>query len=105
MRVLPRQLNVELPFWISAADFEALVVAALDPITLVGIAATPAGRDLCRRRGVSVDALLRYSRAAHGPVLATEIGVVAPSGDASRLVAIVEWILIRLVMAGDDWEG
>ena len=105
VKVLPRQLNVELPFWVSAADFEALVVAALDPVSLVGIAATPAGRDLCRRRGVSVDALLRYSRSKGGPVLATEVAVVAPSGDASRLVAVVEWICIRLVMAEDGWDG
>ena len=29
----------------------------------------------------------------------------APSGDTSRLVALVEWVLIRLVVADDGWEG
>ena len=105
VRVTPRQLIVDMPFWISANDFEALVVAALEPITLASIAASPAGRALVTRRGCDLDSLLRYSRSARGPVLATEIGVVAPSGDASRLVSLIEWIVIRLVVADDGWEG
>ncbi len=105
VRVLPRSLTIELPFWVTRQDFEALIVAALEPVTLASIAGSPAGRALCRRRGCDPDTLLRYSRGKAGPVLATEIGVIAPSGDASRLVALVEWILIRLVVAGDGWEG
>ena len=105
VRVTPRQLVVELPFWVSASDFEALFVAALECITLASLAASPAGRALAKRRGFDPDALLRYTRSARGPVLATEIGVIAPSGDASRLVSIIEWILIRLVVADQDWEG
>ena len=105
VRVLPRQLSVELPFWVTPQDFEALLVAALEPVTLAHLAASPAGRDLCRRRGVTTDALLRYTHSARGPVLATEVAVVAPSADAGRLVALVEWILVRLVMAEDGWEG
>lgn len=104
VRVLPRHINVELPFWVSAADFEALLVAALEPITLATIAASPVARTLIRRRGCSVDDLLRYTRSARGPVLATEIGLIAPSGDASRLVALIEWIVIRVVMADAGWE-
>ena len=104
-RVTPRQLIVELPFWISSADFEALLVAALECITLASIAASPAGRALAKRRGFDPDVLLRYTRSARGPVLATEIAVIAPSGDASRLVSLIEWIVIRVVMADDGWEG
>ena len=103
VRVLPRQLVVELPFWISSADFEALLVAALEPITLASIAASPAGRALAKRRGCDPDALLRYTRCTRGPALATEIGVIAPSGDAARLVSLIEQILIRLVVADDGW--
>ncbi len=105
VRVTPRQLIVELPFWISSQDFEALFVAALECITVASIAASPAGRALAKRRGFDPDALLRYSRSSRGPVLATEVAVIAPSGDASRLVAVIEWILIRVVMADDGWEG
>ena len=104
VRVTPRQLVVELPFWVSASDFEALFAAALECITLASLAASPAGRALMKRRGCNSDALLRYTRSARGPVLATEIGVIAPSGDAGRLVALVEWIVIRVVMADADWE-
>ena len=105
VRVLPRQLLVDLPFWISVSDFEALFVAALEPISLASITGSPAGRVLCRRRGCDPDTLLRYTRSARGPILATEIGVIAPSGDASRLVALVEWIVIRLVVGDDSWKG
>ena len=98
VRVLPRQLAVALPPGISAADFEAMLVAALALTTLAHLAASPAGQDLCRRRGASIDDLLRFSRRAGGRVLATEIGVMAPAGDASRLVALVEWMIIGLVM-------
>ena len=99
VRVLPRQLVVETPFWVTLPDIEALVVAALEPITLAQFAARPDGQALCRRRGCDKDDLLRYSRSKAGPVLATEIGVIAPSGDASRLVALLERIIIDLVMA------
>lgn len=99
VRVTPRQLIVELPFWISSADFEALLVAAMEVITLASIAASPAGRALAERRGCDPDSLLRYTRSTRGPVLATEIGVIAPSGDASRLVRLIEWIVIRVVLA------
>ena len=105
VRVALRQLIVELPFWVSVADFEALFVAAMEVITLASIAASPAGRALAERRGCDADALLRYTRSAHGPVLATEIGVIAPSGDAIRLVALIEWIVIRLVIADDGWKS
>ena len=105
VRVTPRQLVVEVPFWVSASDFEALFVAAMESVTLASIAASPAGRALAKRRGCDPDVLLRYTRSARGPVLATEIGVIAPSGDASRLVALIEWIVIRLVVADDGWEG
>ncbi len=105
VRVLPRQLSVELPFWVTPQDFEALLVAALEPVTLAHLAASPVGRDLCRRRGVTTDALLRYTRSARGPVLATEVAVVAPSADAGRLVALVEWIVVSLVTADDGWEA
>ena len=72
---------------------------------MASIAASPAGRALAERRGCDADALLRYTRSAHGPVLATEIGVIAPSGDAIRLVALIEWIVIRLVIADDGWKS
>ena len=99
VRVLPRQLIIETPFWVSLSDIEALVVAAVEPITLAQLAARPDGQTLCRRRGCGKDDLLRYSRAKAGPVLATEIGIIAPSGDASRLVALLERIIIDLVLA------
>ncbi len=105
VRVLPRQLLVDLPFWISVNDFEALITAALEGISLASIAGSPVGRALCQRRGCDPDALLRYTRSARGPVLATEIGIIAPSGDAGRLVALVEWIVIRLVVGDDGWKG
>ncbi len=105
VRVLPRQLIVDLPFWISASDFEALLVAALEPIALASLAASPAGQALSRQRGGDPDMLLRYTRGKSGPILATEIAVIAPSGDTSRLVALIEWVLIRLVVADDGWEG
>ena len=54
---------------------------------------------------VVTDALLRYTRSARGPVLATEVAVVAPSADAGRLVALVEWIVVSLVTADDGWEA
>ena len=99
VRVLARSLLIELPFWVTAADFEALLVAALEPVSLVGLAATPAGRALARRRGCSADVMLRFSRGRRGPVLATEISAMAPSGDGSRLIALIERMLIRLVLA------
>ena len=105
VRVTPRQLVVEVPFWVSASDFEALFVAAMESVTLASIAASPAGRALAKRRGCDPDTLLRYTRSKRGPVLATEIGIIAPSGDASRLVALIEWIVIRLVVADDGWRG
>jgi hypothetical protein len=105
VRVTPRSLVVELPFWISVADFEALLVAALERITLASLAASPVGRGLVRRRGCDADALLRYTSGTRGPVLATEIGVIAPSGDASRLVALIEWTVVHLVVADDGWRG
>ena len=105
VRVLPRQLIVDLPFWISANDFEALLNAALEPTTLACLAASPVGQALSRQRGGDPDMLLRYTRGRSGPILATEIAVVAPSGDTSRLVALIEWVLISLVVADDGWEG
>lgn len=101
VRVLARELVVEVPCCISISDFEALFTAALEPIGLATLAASPEGRALCRRRGCDRDAVLRYSRAARGPVLSTELAIVAASGDAARLVALIEWIIIRLVLAGD----
>ncbi len=105
VRVLPRSLAVELPFWITPQDFEALIQAALDPITLASVAASPLGRALCRQRGCDPHTLLRYSRGPRGPKMATEICAMAPSGDAGRLVALAEWIVIHLVVADDGWEG
>ena len=104
VRVLPRQLEVQLPPWVSAQDFEALFNAALEPVSLPFVVARPAGRDLLRSRGREVDDALRYSRSARGPVLVTELTSFGPSADAARLIAAIEWTLIRLVLADVSGE-
>ena len=47
---------------------------------------------------------MRYSRSARGPVLVTELVSFGPSADAARLIAAIEWMLIRLVLADDGGE-
>ena len=78
--------------------FEALIQAALDPhITLARCGGEPARASPgAGRRGCDPHTLLRYSRGPRGPKMATEICAMAPSGDAGRLVALAEWIVIHL---------
>ena len=104
VRVLPRHLAVEFPGWVTPQDVEALLVAALEPITLAHLATSPAGRTLAKRSAGGIDELLRFTPGARGPVLASEISVFAPSGDAGLLVALVEWIVIRLLLVDDFGE-
>lgn len=102
VRVLARQLQVELPFWITPQDFEALFNAALEPVALTHLIGRPAGRAMIESRGCSRDDVLRYSRSASGPVLATELASLGSRADAARLVATVEWIVIGLVLADQN---
>lgn len=102
VRVLARELLVELPSGVTAQDFEALLTAALEAIGLTTLAASADGRDLCRRRGCDRDAALRYSYSPTGPVLSTELAIVAASGDAAHLVTLIEWMVIRLVLEGEN---
>ena len=99
VRVLARQLQVELPFWVTPQDFEALFNAALEPVALTHLIGRPAGRALIEGRGCTRDDVLRYSRSARGPVLATELASFGSRADAARLVTLVEWIVIGLVLA------
>ena len=102
VRVMPRQLQVQLPFWITPQDFENLFNAALEPVSLVHLVGRPVGRDLIMARGCTHDDVVRYSRSARGPVLASELASFGSRADAARLVAIVEWIVIRIVLADQD---
>ena len=102
VRVLARQLQVELPFWITPADFEALFNAALEPVSLTHLVGRPAGRELIQGRGCTRDDALRYSPSPRGPVLASELVSFGSRADANRLVATLEWIVIGLVLADRD---
>lgn len=102
VRVMPRQLQVQLPFWITPQDFENLFNAALEPVGLVHLVGRPSGRELIEARGCTRDDVVRYSRSARGPTLASELASFGSRADANRLVAIVEWIVIRIVLADQD---
>ena len=105
VRVLPRSLLITLPAWLTRSRFEAMLNGALEPIRLAHLAATPAVQDLCRRRGCDLDELLRFSRSARGPVLASEIAVIGPSADTARLVALIEAMLIGIVLGYNHGES
>ena len=104
VRVLPRQLLVTLPSWLSRDRFEARLNALVAHRSLVQIIGTPLGWELCRRQACDRDELLRYSGSPSAPVLATEIGLVAPGADAAWVIALIEALLIGIVLdeRGED---
>ena len=99
VRVMPRWLVVDLPSWLSPSQFEFMINCRLMTLQLVRIAGTSAGRALCRQRSCDPDRFMRYSRHGRSLELATELACIAPSADATRLIGLIEAMLVAAVRA------
>ena len=105
VRVMPRWLLIEVPSFLSANELEFMLNHELEPFQLARVAGTAAGRAQCRQRGCDPDLFMRYSRNGRALELATELTLIGPSADATRLIGLIEAMLVAIVRAHAGGEG
>ena len=93
-----QSLIITLPEGVSAGQGEAAINRALAKFSLLHFADSDEGRKICARRGIDPGRLLRFSP-EHGDRIsaATELLLMRPQADASRLAAILAGTVIGLV--------
>ena len=97
VRVMPRWLLIDVPWFLSTNEFEFMLNQRLESLQLARIAGTAAGRAQCRQRDCDPDQFMRYSRHGRDLELATELTLLGPSADTGRLIALIEAMLVEVV--------
>ena len=105
VRVMPRWLIVDVPPCLSVNEFEFMLNHRLEAFQLARMSGTSAGRAQCRQRGCDPDLFMRYSRHGRFLELATELTLIGPSADATRLIGLIEAMLIAVVRTHAGEEG